>query len=108
MNAKTATKSPRPAKTAQKPPKTAQAPKAAKAPGKGTKAPPAGSKASRVLAALQQPRGATLAELVEATGWQTHSIRGFLSGTVKKRLGLALTSEAAEDGRRYHLPASGR
>jgi hypothetical protein len=65
------------------------------------------SKADTVLAALQQPTGASLTELMKVTGWQAHSVRGFLSGTVKKRLGLKLLSEAAADGRRYRtLPAA--
>jgi hypothetical protein len=48
-----------------------------------------------------------LAELIALTGWQAHSVRGFLSGTVRTKLGLPLTSEAAADGRRYRVTGSG-
>ncbi len=62
------------------------------------------SKSNQVLVLLQRNKGASLAELQHVTGWQAHSVRGFLSGTVKKRLGLNLTSEAFEkDGRRYRI-----
>ena len=44
--------------------------------------------------------------LMEATGWQPHSVRGFLSATVKKKLGLSLVSETSKDGvRRYRIDA---
>lgn len=70
--------------------------------GKVTKA--ADTKAEAVLKRLRQPKGVSIAALVEATGWQAHSVRGFLSGTVKKKLGLPLTSEVGKDGvRRYRI-----
>jgi hypothetical protein len=47
-----------------------------------------GTKKAQVLALLRRTQGATLAELVEATGWQAHSVRGFLSGAVGKKMGL--------------------
>lgn len=58
---------------------------------------------------LTRPDGATLAQLQRATGWQPHSVRGFLSGTVKKKLGLRLVSEKPEGTpRRYRIvPAGG-
>jgi len=53
--------------------------------------------------------GASIAELSEATGWQTHSVRGFLSGTLRKKLGLTVISAKEDGGRRYRLePGSDR
>ncbi len=66
---------------------------------------PARTKAAQVLAALQQPGGTTIDDLIRATGWQAHSVRGFLSGTVRKKLGLTLTSETGPKGRIYRVPA---
>lgn len=63
-----------------------------------------GTKAEIILRKLRTAKGATIEELVDATGWQSHSVRGFLSGTVKKKLGLELVSEAGKDGiRRYRI-----
>lgn len=65
------------------------------------------SKHDVLLKLLHSNNGATLAHMEKATGWQPHSVRGFLSGTVKKRLGLKLTSEAGRNGeRRYSIPNS--
>lgn len=62
------------------------------------------TKSGRILKLLQRPKGATIAELTHATGWQQHSIRGFLSGTVRKRLGLNVMSEKTDKGtRRYRV-----
>jgi hypothetical protein len=58
----------------------------------------------RVLTLLSQPNGASIAEMMQATDWQQHSVRGFLAGTVKKKLGFSLTSVKANDGvRRYRI-----
>ena len=63
-----------------------------------------GSKPAKVLALLQRPNGVSLPELIRATGWQPHSVRGFLSGTVGKKMGLAVESVKTEDGeRRYSV-----
>jgi hypothetical protein len=63
-----------------------------------------GSKAAKILDLLKRPGGATAKELIKATGWQPHSVRGFLSGTVSKKMGLAVTSTKGEDGeRRYSV-----
>ncbi len=64
------------------------------------------SKSDRVLALLTRPDGASLEELMKATGWQAHSVRGFLSGAVKKRKGLMLMSAKEGKGiRRYRIEA---
>ena len=62
------------------------------------------TKASKILTLLRRPKGATLVDLSKATDWQEHSLRGFLSGTVKKRMGLDVTSEKDAKGvRRYRI-----
>jgi hypothetical protein len=64
----------------------------------------AGSKQGKVVELLRRPHGASIAEMMKATGWQTHSVRGVISGALKKKLGLAVTSEKTESGeRRYHI-----
>jgi hypothetical protein len=65
---------------------------------------PKTSKTAACLDLLVRPEGATLAELQQATGWQPHSVRGFLAGTIKKMPGLSLVSEKSEEGpRRYRV-----
>jgi Protein of unknown function (DUF3489) len=61
-----------------------------------------GSKAAKILDLLKRPDGATLAELMKAAGWQAHSVRGFISGTLGKKLGLTVTSTKADDGERTY------
>jgi DNA-binding IclR family transcriptional regulator len=61
-----------------------------------------GSKAAKILDLLKRPDGATLKDLMKATGWQPHSVRGFLSGTVRKKLGLNVVSTKADDGERTY------
>jgi hypothetical protein len=70
--------------------------------GEKTPTPRAESKGAKVLALIRRPKGATLAELAKLTGWQNHSIRGFLSGTVGKKMGLTVKSEKREDGERVY------
>ena len=81
--------------------KGAKSAKRAKVPEKATSA-RQGSKTEKVLDLLKQPGGATLKELMKATDWQPHSVRGFLSGTVAKKMGLAVTSAKSEDGQRSY------
>jgi Protein of unknown function (DUF3489) len=62
------------------------------------------TKQERVLTLLSQQNGASIEEMVQATDWQQHSVRGFLAGTVKKKLGFLLTSAKSDDGiRRYRI-----
>jgi hypothetical protein len=58
----------------------------------------AGTKQAQIIALLERPEGATIAEIVEATAWQAHSARGLISGVLKKKLGLVVGS-TKEDGR---------
>src|ERR1700722_18373963 len=75
-----------------------KAPKAAK---KATGA-REGSKTNTILDMLKRPGGVTAKELMKATGWHPHSVRGFLSGTIGKKMGLTVTSVKGEDGERTY------
>src|SRR5947209_367984 len=66
------------------------------------------SKQAAVIALLRRPEGATVAEVVSATGWQPHTVRGLFSGTLKKKLGLGLGSAPADRGRVYRIVDPGR
>ena len=89
------------AKTGKKATSAKKAPKTRK---RANKAPSArdGSKTAQVLELLKRPGGVTASELMKTTGWQPHSVRGFLSGTVRKKMGLTVTSSKAEDGERTY------
>ena len=86
-----ATKKTTPAKKA---PKAAKGAKQAKAEA-GVRE---GSKTATVVALLERKGGATLAEVMKATDWQAHSVRGFISGTLGKKMGLTVASERRADG----------
>lgn len=101
------------AKTAKVPaPKTAAKTATAKPrPNKArpTVQPPAArlNKTEQIVAKLKQAAGATIEELIETTGWQAHSIRGAISGTLRKKLGLTVASELIEGrGRVYRIGAA--
>ena len=61
------------------------------------------TKHARIIAMLRTPAGATVAALMTATDWQQHSVRGFLAGVVRKKLGLNLVSEQTGKGRVYRI-----
>lgn len=85
--------------------KAAPAKKAPKAKDGATGAKPAareGSRKAELMALLQRTGGATLAELMTTSGWQAHSVRGFLSGTIGKKMGLKIDSAKREDGTRVY------
>ena len=63
----------------------------------------AGSKQSRVITMLRSPDGATIAAMMKATGWQQHSVRGFLAGIVRKKLKLKLDSKKIDGSRVYSI-----
>jgi hypothetical protein len=61
------------------------------------------TKHARIIAMLRMPAGATIAAIMTATDWQQHSVRGFLAGVVRKKLGLNLVSEQTDKGRVYRI-----
>jgi len=81
--------------------KGAKGAKRAKVPKKATGA-RQGSKTEKVLDLLKRPGGATTKELMKATGWQPHSVRGFISGTLGKKMNLEVKSTKGEDGGRSY------
>src|SRR5262245_60089717 len=66
-----------------------------------------GSKQARVIAMLKSPAGATIDAMMKATGWQQHSVRGFLAGVVRKRLKLKLGSKKVDGERVYRITGGG-
>jgi hypothetical protein len=60
------------------------------------------TKQERMLTLLSRPEGASIAEMMQATDWQQHSVRGFLAGTVKRKLGFSLTSSKSAGGARCY------
>jgi hypothetical protein len=61
------------------------------------------SKQARLITMLRASSGATVAAMMAATEWQQHSVRGFLAGVIRKKLGLNLVSEESDDGRIYRI-----
>lgn len=90
-------------KSAAQKPNAAVAKVREKSPGK-TK----GSKQQTVLDLLQHSRGTTIPAIMKATGWQQHSVHGFLSGVVRKKLGLNVVSDTTDGVRSYRIASAGR
>jgi hypothetical protein len=61
------------------------------------------TKHARIIAMLGMPTGATIAAIMTVTDWQQHSVRGFLAGVIRKKLGLNLVSEQTDKGRVYRI-----
>ncbi len=92
--------------------KTRRSPKSVTTPGTKVKAAaPRGRQRQRTktqiaLSLLERSKGASIAEMQNALGWQAHSVRGFLAGTVRKMPGVTLVSDKIENGpRRYRIEA---
>jgi hypothetical protein len=84
--------------------KTAKAPsRKQSAPASSRSAARPNTKHARIIAMLRMPTGATIAAIMTATDWQQHSVRGFLAGVVRKKLGLNLVSEQTDNGRVYRI-----
>ena len=64
------------------------------------------TKRDRIISMLRTPTGTTIAAIMTATDWQQHSVRGFLAGVVRKKLGLNLVSEQTDTGRVYRIKDS--
>lgn len=79
-----------------------------RAPSATTKVARPGTKSSVILQLLSRDTGATVKELAAAAGWQEHSVRGFMSGTLKKRRGLEVTSQVIDGARHYKVNQAGR
>ena len=60
------------------------------------------SKLASMIAMLRRPKGATIEQMMTATGWQAHSVRGAISGALKKNRGLTVTSDANSGGARVY------
>jgi hypothetical protein len=92
------------AKSGKKATPAKKAPKGAKGakPAKKESSARDGSKTAQILDLLKRSGGATAKELMKTTGWLPHSVRGFLSGTVGKKMGLTVTSTKGEDGERTY------
>ena len=105
-------KKPAPTKAQAKKPRGRARRKTAVAKPKGKASPPTvrpGTKQALLVDLLKRKRGATIEEIAAATGWQAHSVRGAISGTLKKKLGLAVTSEIVDSrGRVYRITGRGR
>jgi len=87
--------------TRRKAKKAATAPDTPKEPRKKRE----GTKQAVLIDMLKRDEGATIDQIVEATGWQRHTVRGAISGALKKKLGLTVTSEKVEGTRIYRIPA---
>ena len=67
-----------------------------------------GSKQAAVIELLRAPTGATISAMMRSTGWQQHSVRGFLAGVVRKKLNLQLSSEKIDGSRIYRINGGGK
>lgn len=95
-------------KSAEKRQKVSTKAKAAKTPAPSKAPISSGSKIDGLITLLRRKTGATISDAMEATGWQAHSVRGAISGTLKKKQGLTVTSEVEGTRGRVYRIAAGR
>jgi hypothetical protein len=95
-------------KTAQRRPKPAVAPTSMAAQSESVERTSKDTKQARVIAMLQAPSGASIAAIMQQTGWQPHSVRGFLAGVVRKKLKLTLHSSKVDGQRVYRIEDYGQ
>ena len=87
----------------RKPARDAAVPAAGKKPNpKATAESPKSTKLDQLVALLKQPTGASISQMAKALDWQPHSVRGVISGALKKKQGLNVTSEKPDDGERIY------
>jgi hypothetical protein len=98
VGARRANVAPAKPKSGKKASPAGKAPKSAKKAKAGKPTARDGSKAAKILDLLKRSGGATSRELQKTSGWQPHSVRGFLSGTVRKKMGLTVVSTKGDDG----------
>jgi hypothetical protein len=96
VGAQTPDVAPEAARSTEKATRAKKSPKAAKS------GPREGSKTDTILALMKQPGGTTLKAIMETTNWQAHSVRGFISGTLNKKMGLTVVSTKSESGERTY------
>jgi hypothetical protein len=92
-------------RAAVKPPVKSKS-KTSPAPNPRTLTPRENTKQAKLITMLRRAGGATIADLAKATGWQRHTVRGAISGALKKKLGLSVMSAKAEDGERVYRIAN--
>ena len=68
-----------------------------------TLAAPKPGKIDKIIAMMRRPKGASISDLIRATAWQAHSVRGAISGTIRKKQGLNVVSEKSGDVRLYRI-----
>ena len=81
-------------------------PSARKSPAAKTRSKKTNTKQDQLLSLLRRPQGTTIEHAAKTLAWQPHSVRGMISGVLKKRLGLTVTSDKGDGGRIYRVDSA--